>query len=46
MDFYADSNALNVLFEIKQVNRAISDVKDRNVKFRFVTEIAKENISF
>ena len=45
-DFYADTNSLAVPFVIEQVNRAILDDKNRGVKFRFVTEITKDNITF
>jgi len=45
-DFYADTNSLAVPFAIEQVNRAILDAKNRGVKFRFVTEITKDNVTF
>lgn len=45
-DFYADTNSLAVPFAIEQVNRAILDAKNRGVKFRFVTEITKDNVAF
>ena len=45
-DFYADTNSLAVPFAIEQVNRAILDAKNRGVRLRFVTEIAKNNVTF
>jgi signal transduction histidine kinase len=45
-DFYADTNSLAVPFAIEQVNRAILDAKNRGVRFRFVTEITKNNVTF
>jgi nitrogen-specific signal transduction histidine kinase len=45
-DFYADTNSLAVPFAIEQVNRAILEAKNRGVKFRFVTEITKDNVTF
>src|SRR5947209_10767915 len=45
-DFYADTNSLAVPFAIEQVNRAVLDAKNRGVKFRFVTEITKDNVTF
>jgi two-component system sensor histidine kinase VicK len=45
-DFYADINSLAVPFAIEQVNRAILNAKNRGVRFRFVIEITKGNITF
>lgn len=45
-NFYADTKSLTVPFAIEEVNKALSDAKDRGVKFRFVTEITKGNLTF
>jgi len=45
-DFYADINSLAVPFAIEQVNRAILNAKNRGVRFRFVIEITKANLTF
>ena len=45
-DFYADTKSLAVPFAFEQVNRAILDAKNRGVRFRFVTEITKDNVTF
>src|SRR5256886_2371189 len=45
-DFYTETNSLALPFAIEQVNRAILDSKNRGVRFRFVTEITKDNITF
>ena len=45
-DFYADTKSLAVPFAIEQVNRAILDAKNRGVRFRFVTEITNDNVTF
>ena len=45
-DFYADPNSLMIPFTIDQVNRAILDAKNRGVRFRFVTDITKDNLNF
>jgi signal transduction histidine kinase len=45
-DFYADTNSLFIPFTIEQVNRAILDAKNRGIRFRFITDITKDNITF
>ena len=45
-DFYADTKSLTIPFAIEQVNRAILDAKNRGVRFRFVTEVTKDNVTF
>ena len=45
-DFYADTNSLVIPFTIEQVNRAILDAKNRGIRFRFITDITKDNITF
>ncbi len=45
-DFYADTNSLVIPFTIKQVNRAILDAKNRGIRFRFIIDIKKDNITF
>jgi hypothetical protein len=45
-DFYADTKSLTIPFAIEQVNRAILDAKNRGVRFRFLTEVTKDNVTF
>ena len=45
-DFYADTNSLVIAFTIEEVNRAILDAKNRGIRFRFITDIKKDNITF
>jgi hypothetical protein len=45
-DFYADTDSLMIPFTIEQVNRAILDAKNRGIRFRFITDIKKDNITF
>jgi hypothetical protein len=46
IDICADHNAPSSHVELRPVWNAFSELRSKNVKVRFITEITKENISY
>jgi two-component system sensor histidine kinase VicK len=46
VDICADFRAPSVSIEVEPYNKALRDLKSRGVRFRQITEITKDNLSF
>jgi two-component system, OmpR family, sensor histidine kinase VicK len=46
LDAYLDTNGPSVMIDVKAIKEARINAKDRGVKFRYITDITKDNISY